>query len=100
MILINDILIQRKTTSSPKQNGIINGELSTPKVSSTNTESKGKENKEQNHCQDDSDEHADNSEKKKKGEMCAFYSDKISKLLVSINKEILMCNFIYRFYSK
>nr|XP_012225831.1 PREDICTED: la-related protein 1B isoform X2 [Linepithema humile] len=58
---------ERKATSSPKQNGMVNGELNTPKVSSTNTtESKGKENKEQNHCQDDSDEHADNGEKKKK----------------------------------
>lgn len=53
--------------SPPKQNGVLNGEPSTSKASST-VENKGKENKEQNHYQDDSDEHMDNGEKKKKGE--------------------------------
>lgn len=51
---------------SPKQNGVLNGEPSTSKVSNT-IESKSKE-KEQIHYQDDSDEHMDNSEKKRKGE--------------------------------
>lgn len=37
--------------------------------SARTVESKGKENKEQNHCQDDSDEHnTDNGEKKRKGD--------------------------------
>lgn len=49
-----------------KQNGVINDEPSTFKTDNT-IESKSKENKEQNHCQDDSDEHTDNGEKKKKG---------------------------------
>lgn len=49
-----------------KQNGVINDEPSTFKTDST-IESRSKENKEQNHCQDDSDEHTDNGEKKKKG---------------------------------
>ncbi|KAL0121680.1 hypothetical protein PUN28_006877 [Cardiocondyla obscurior] len=57
---------ERKTTvSPPKQNGVVNGEPSTSKASNT-IESKGKENKEQIHYQDDSDEHMDNGEKKKK----------------------------------
>lgn len=46
---------------------MLNGEPSTSKACGT-IESKGKENKEQIHYQDDSDEHMDNSEKKKKGE--------------------------------
>lgn len=45
---------------------MLNGEPSTSKAS--NVENKGKENKEQIHYQDDSDEHMDNGEKKKKGE--------------------------------
>lgn len=45
---------------------MVNDEPSTFKGNST-IESRGKENKEQNHCQDDSDEHTDNGEKKKKG---------------------------------
>lgn len=45
-------------------------------------ENKSKENKEQNHCQDDSDEQTDNGEKKRKGkknELCVpcIYFDKI-----------------------
>lgn len=65
---IFDLLIQRKTTtSSPKQNGVLNGEPSTSKASNI-SENKGKENKEQIHYQDDSDEHMDNGEKKRKGE--------------------------------
>lgn len=46
---------------------MLNGEPSTSKACNI-TESKGKENKEQVNYQDDSDEHMDNSEKKKKGE--------------------------------
>ncbi|XP_011871317.1 PREDICTED: la-related protein 1B [Vollenhovia emeryi] len=57
---------ERKTTvSPPKQNGVVNGEPSTSKASNT-VESKGKENREQIHYQDDSDEHIDNGEKKRK----------------------------------
>lgn len=36
--------------------------------SAGSVESKGQENKEQNHCQDDSDEHTDANDKKKKSE--------------------------------
>lgn len=61
------LIFQRKTTSPPKQNGVANDEPSNSKTSSTNLESRGKENKEQNHCQDDNDEQMDNGEKKKKG---------------------------------
>ncbi|KYN02062.1 PREDICTED: la-related protein 1 [Cyphomyrmex costatus] len=58
--------IERKTTVTPlKQNGVFNGEPSTSKTCNT-VESKGKENKEQIHYQDDSDEHMDNNEKKRK----------------------------------
>ncbi|KOC66335.1 La-related protein 1 [Habropoda laboriosa] len=57
---------EKKTAvTSQKQNGVVeqnNGKES----SGSTTESRGKENKEQNHCQDDSDEHIDASEKKKK----------------------------------
>lgn len=35
--------------------------------SSNAVESRGKENKEQNHCQQDDEEHLDGNEKKKKG---------------------------------
>lgn len=57
---------EKKTASTtPKQNGL--AEQNNAKESNTNAvESKGKENKEQNHCQDDSDEHTDGSEKRKK----------------------------------
>ncbi|XP_014478889.1 PREDICTED: la-related protein 1B isoform X2 [Dinoponera quadriceps] len=56
---------KKATTSPPKQNGT--AEPNNSKESSTsNVESRGKENKEQNHCQDDSDEHTDNNEKKRK----------------------------------
>ncbi|XP_028047135.2 la-related protein 1B [Monomorium pharaonis] len=58
--------VERKAIiSPPKQNGVLNGEPSTSKASNT-VESKSKENKEQISYQDDSDEHMDNSEKKKK----------------------------------
>ncbi|XP_029667937.1 la-related protein 1B [Formica exsecta] len=58
--------VEKKATISPlKQNGVINDEPSTFKTDNT-IESRSKENKEQNHCQDDSDEHTDNGEKKKK----------------------------------
>lgn len=46
---------------------MLNGEPSTSKACNV-VESKDKENKDQNNYQDDSDEHMDNSEKKKKGE--------------------------------
>ncbi|KAG5317216.1 LARP protein, partial [Pseudoatta argentina] len=56
----------RKTTITPlKQNGVLNGEPSTSKMCNI-VESKGKENKEQINYQDDSDEHMDNNEKKRK----------------------------------
>ncbi|XP_015600652.1 la-related protein 1B isoform X3 [Cephus cinctus] len=58
---------KKAAVATPKQNGTL--EQSVPKESNnTNVleNSKGKENKEQNHCQDDSDEHTDGSEKKKK----------------------------------
>lgn len=52
--------------TAQKQNGVV--EQSNGKESSGSAiESGGKENKEQNQCQDDSDEHMDGSEKKKKG---------------------------------
>lgn len=60
--------MQNKKTPAPtaKQNGIV--EQSTPKESASpsNLDTKGKENKEQNHCQDDSDEQTDGSDKRKK----------------------------------
>lgn len=49
-----------------KQNGIIEQNYS-KESSGSAVESRGKENKEQNHCQDDNEEHIDGSEKKKKG---------------------------------
>ncbi|XP_006562503.2 la-related protein 1B isoform X2 [Apis mellifera] len=48
-----------------KQNGIIEQNYS-KESSGSAVESRGKENKEQNHCQDDNEEHIDGSEKKKK----------------------------------
>lgn len=51
--------------STPKQNGI---EQNNSKENHASiTDNKGKENKEQNHCQDDSDEHTDVNDKRKKG---------------------------------
>lgn len=58
---------EKKTTvATQKQNGVV--EQNNGKESSGGgvVEGRGKENKEQNHCQDDSDEHTDGSEKKKK----------------------------------
>ncbi|XP_033326939.2 la related protein isoform X2 [Megalopta genalis] len=49
---------------APKQNGV--PEPNSCKENTATIESRGKENKEQNHCQDDSDEHLEGSEKKKK----------------------------------
>ncbi|XP_043271130.1 la-related protein 1 isoform X2 [Venturia canescens] len=52
---------------APKQNGVVEQCNSRETTSTpTNLEVKGKENKEQNHCQDDSDEHTDGSDKRKK----------------------------------
>ncbi|XP_078052677.1 la related protein isoform X3 [Augochlora pura] len=50
--------------TTQKQNGV--SEPNNAKESTGTIESRGKENKEQNHCQDDSDEHLEGSEKKKK----------------------------------
>ncbi|XP_003703258.2 la related protein isoform X1 [Megachile rotundata] len=57
---------EKKTTATAqKQNGVV--EQNNPKESSgTTIESKEKENKEQNHCQEDSDENTDVTEKKKR----------------------------------
>lgn len=57
---------EKKTAvTAQKQNGVV--EQNNPKESSgTNIESKEKENKEQNHCQEDSDENTDVTEKKKR----------------------------------
>lgn len=73
------LIFQRKTTSPPKQNGVANGEPSNSKTSSINLESRGKENKEQNHCQDDNDEQMDNGEKKKKGKEGLFVHLELEK---------------------
>lgn len=49
-----------------KQNNLV--ESCNGRESSSNVvDSRGKENKEQNHCQDDNEEHVDINEKKKKG---------------------------------
>lgn len=56
---------------------MLNGEPSTSKACNT-IESKGKENKEQTHYQDDSDEHMDNSEKKKKGKEVSVHLEFIT----------------------
>ncbi|KAK2576550.1 hypothetical protein KPH14_005225 [Odynerus spinipes] len=58
---------QEKTAAvtTPKQNGV--AEPNNTKENNAQTvDGKGKENKEHNHCQDDSDEHTDGSEKRKK----------------------------------
>ncbi|CAK9809530.1 La-related protein 1 [Anthophora quadrimaculata] len=57
---------EKKTAvTAQKQNGMV--EQNNGKESSGNTtENRGKENKEQNQCQDDNNEHTDTSEKKKK----------------------------------
>ncbi|XP_031838633.2 la related protein isoform X3 [Nomia melanderi] len=56
---------EKKTAvTTQKQNGVV--ESSNGKESTGTIESRGKENKEQNHCQEDSDEHTESSEKKKK----------------------------------
>lgn len=56
--------------TTQKQNGVVE-ENNGKENSGTTAESRGKENKEQNNCQDDSDEHTDGSEKKKKGKTFA-----------------------------
>ncbi|XP_051172528.1 la-related protein 1 isoform X2 [Leptopilina boulardi] len=53
-------------STTPKQNGIEQNNSKENHASSTTTDNKGKENKEQNHCQDDSDEHTDVNDKRKK----------------------------------
>ncbi|XP_066598042.1 la-related protein 1B-like isoform X2 [Prorops nasuta] len=58
---------EKTAVSTQKQNGVVEQQSNSKENASTNVvESKGKENKEQNHCLDDSDEHTDGSEKKKK----------------------------------
>lgn len=58
---------KKPATPAPKQNGVVEQCNSRETTSTpTNLEVKGKENKEQNHCQDDSDEHTDGSDKRKK----------------------------------
>ncbi|XP_031838631.1 la related protein isoform X2 [Nomia melanderi] len=55
---------EKTAVTTQKQNGVV--ESSNGKESTGTIESRGKENKEQNHCQEDSDEHTESSEKKKK----------------------------------
>ncbi|XP_053976270.1 la-related protein 1B isoform X2 [Hylaeus volcanicus] len=56
---------EKTTVTTQKQNGVI--EQNNVKEGSGTLENRGKENKEQNHCQDDSDDdHTDANEKKKK----------------------------------
>ncbi|KZC14352.1 La-related protein 1 [Dufourea novaeangliae] len=56
---------EKKTAvTTQKQNGVV--EPNNANESSGAIENRGKENKEQNHCQDDSDDHTEGSEKKKK----------------------------------
>lgn len=52
----------------PKQNGVVE-QNNAKENSGTPTENRGKENKEQNHSQEDSDENTDVTEKKKRGIM-------------------------------
>ncbi|XP_050576410.1 la-related protein 1B isoform X2 [Bombus affinis] len=56
---------EKTVVTAQKQNGVI--EQNNCRESSSNAvESRGKENKEQNHCQQDDEEHLDGNEKKKK----------------------------------
>ncbi|XP_076179410.1 la related protein isoform X2 [Ptiloglossa arizonensis] len=55
---------EKTAATTQKQNGVV--EQNNAEESSATIENRGKENKEQNHCQDDSDDHTDGSEKKKK----------------------------------
>lgn len=60
-------MLQKKTTVvAPKQNGV-DEENSSKESNPIAVENKRKENKEQNHCQEDSDEHTVNGDRKKKG---------------------------------
>ncbi|XP_033218147.1 la-related protein 1 [Belonocnema kinseyi] len=55
---------EKKTVvTTPKQNGV---DSKNSKEHASTPEGKGKENKEQNYCQDDSDEHTDGSDKRRK----------------------------------
>ncbi|XP_034952320.1 la-related protein 1B isoform X2 [Chelonus insularis] len=56
---------EKTPVPTAKQNGVVE-QTSSKDGSSSSVESKGKENKEQNHCQEDSDEHNDGSDRKKK----------------------------------
>ncbi|XP_076231642.1 la related protein isoform X2 [Calliopsis andreniformis] len=56
---------EKVAVTTQKQNGVIE-QSSAKENNGTSAENRGKENKEQNHCQDDSDEYTDGSEKKKK----------------------------------
>ncbi|XP_017875883.1 la-related protein 1B isoform X3 [Ceratina calcarata] len=55
---------KKAAVAAQKQNGVV--EPSGKENSGNGIENRGKENKEQNHCQDESEEHMDGSEKKKK----------------------------------
>ncbi|XP_076665173.1 la related protein isoform X1 [Andrena cerasifolii] len=56
---------KKAAVTTQKQNGVVEQNSAKESIGTT-VESRGKENKEQNHCQDDSDEHTDGSERKKK----------------------------------
>ncbi|XP_016839811.1 la-related protein 1B isoform X2 [Nasonia vitripennis] len=57
---------KKPSVNGPKQNGVTEHQSNSKEGSVGASESKGKENKEQNHCQEDSDEQTDNVDKKKK----------------------------------
>ncbi|XP_046599348.1 la-related protein 1B isoform X1 [Neodiprion lecontei] len=57
---------KKPTIATQKQNGVIEPNQTKDNYAGPASEGKGKENKEQNHFQDDSDEHTDGSDKKKK----------------------------------
>lgn len=58
---------KQPNVNAPKQNGVIETQSNSKESSVGPSENKGKENKEQNHSQEDSDELTDNLDKKKKG---------------------------------
>lgn len=64
---------KKPSVNGPKQNGVTEHQSNSKEGSVGASESKGKENKEANQSQDDSDEHAD-SDKKKKGILVSLLS--------------------------
>lgn len=61
-------MLQKKTpVSTPRLNGVLEQQSNSKDSSGSNVEVKTKENKEQNHCQEDSDEQTEGNDKKKKG---------------------------------